>query len=263
MGPVALVREVTGSFTRCVTRRRAVPPLDPERARHQHLRYRSALEMGGFEVRVVPGDEAHPDGCFIEDAAVVVGEAALIARPGHPSRLGESGPVADALSELVDIHTLDHGALDGGDVLQVGTTVFVGVGGRTDAAGAAGLEAFCGGMRRRPVRVPVESALHLKSGVTALDESTVLWHPDSCDRAVFAGLRVVAVESDDPEAANVVRLPDGRILLGAAHHRVADQLAGLGYGVVACDTSEFARADGGLTCLSIRLRHLPSQSLRR
>lgn len=265
MGAVALVREVTDSFSRCVTRRLAVPPLDPERARHQHQRYRSALETGGFEVWVVPGDEAHPDGCFVEDAAVVVGEAALIARPGHPSRLGETGPVADALSELVDVHTLDHGALDGGDVLQVGTTVFVGVGGRTDAAGAAGLEAFCRGMRRRLVPVPVERALHLRSAVTALDESTVLWHPDACDPGVFAGLRVVVVESDDPEAANVVRLPDGRILFGAAHHRVADQLAGLGYGVLACDTSEFARADGGLTCLSIRLRRVvpPSHEVDR
>lgn len=254
MSPIAVVREVTDSFAGSVTRQPVVPPLDPGLARRQHAAYRSALEAGGFDIRVVPGDEAHPDGCFIEDAAVVVGEVALITRSGHRARRGETGPVAESLAVLMEVETLDGGTLDGGDVLQVGGTVFVGVGGRTDADGAARLEALCSRMGRETVTVPVGRALHLKSGATALDATTVLWHPDACDAEVFHGLRVVPVDSDDPEAANVVRLANGSILIGAAHERVGEQLIGLGYEVAACDTSEFARADGGLTCLSIRLR---------
>jgi len=252
--PVALVREVTDSFTRCVTHRPAVPRLDPALARSQHEGYRQALEDGGFDVRVVPGDEAHPDGCFIEDTAVVVGSEALIARPGHPSRRGEVEPVAAALADLLPVGRIAEGTLDGGDVLQVGSLVFVGVGRRTDASGAAALAEVCERQGRRVVVVPAGGPLHLKSAVSALDDETVLWHPSGASRAVFSGMRVVEAPGDDPEAANVVRLADGRILCADAHTGTAEAVSAAGFEVVTCDVSEFGRADGGLTCLSIRLR---------
>lgn len=251
---VAFVREVTESFARCVTRVPAVPPLDPALARRQHGEYRSALQSGGFDVVVVPGDEAHPDGCFIEDAAVVIGDTALVTRSGHPSRRGEVGPVAGALAGHLAVERLEGGTLDGGDVLKVGATVFVGTGGRTDPVGARRLATLAARAGMRFMEVAVGDALHLKSGATALDDETVLWHPAACDRQVFAGLRILEVEGDDPEAANVVRLADGSVLVSAGRDAVAEQIAGLGFPVVACDTSEFARADGGLTCLSIRVR---------
>lgn len=254
MSPIALVREVTDSFVACVTRVPAVPPLDPALARAQHGGYRAALRAGGFEVVVLPGDEAHPDGCFIEDAAVVIGDAALITRSGHPSRRGETEPVAEALAGWFPVERIEDGSLDGGDVLQVGSTVFVGTGGRTDSVGASRLARLCSRMGKRLVEVEVGGALHLKSGVTALDDETVLWHPAACDRRAFDGVRVVEAEAGDPEAANVVRLVDGTILVAASHTRSAEQVSALGYGVALCDVAEFARADGGLTCLSIRLR---------
>ncbi|MEX0826817.1 MAG: arginine deiminase family protein [Acidimicrobiia bacterium] len=254
MQPIAFLREVTESFARCVTRIPAVPPLDPGLARRQHRGYRDALEAGGYEVVVVPGDEAHPDGCFIEDAAAVIGDTALMARSGHPSRRGEVGPVAEALAGYFAVEHLDDGTLDGGDVLQMGRTVFVGTGGRTDPAGARRLATLAARAGKRLVEVTVRDALHLKSGVTAIDDDTVLWHPAACDRETFDGMRVVEVEGTDPEAANVVRLADGTILVGVGRDAVADQIVSLGYQVIACDTSEFARADGGLTCLSIRVR---------
>ncbi|MEX2419008.1 MAG: arginine deiminase family protein, partial [Acidimicrobiia bacterium] len=183
-----------------------------------------------------------------------IGDTALIARSGHPSRRGEVGPVADALAGHFAVEHLDDGTLDGGDVLQMGRTVFVGIGGRTDPAGARRLATLAARAGKRLVEVTVRDALHLKSGVAAIDDETVLWHPAACDRETFDGLRVVEVEGPDPEAANVVRLADGTILTGAGRDAVADQIATLGYEVVACDTSEFGRADGGMTCLSIRVR---------
>ena len=96
--------------------------------------------------------------------------------------------------------------------------------------------------------------LHLKSAVTALDEATVLVFPGAVGPEAFAGLRVVAVAGGDPEAANVVRLPDGRILVAATCRRAPPRCAPPASIPVACDVSEFARADGGLTCLSLRCR---------
>lgn len=256
--PVALVRDVPASFVSCVTAQPSVPPLDAGLARLQHAAYAAALQSGGFAVFRAPAAPRHPDSPFIEDTAVVVGDRALITNPGHPSRRGEVPDVAEALARWVRVEVMEEGTLDGGDVLQVGGRVFVGASMRSDAAGIAALARFCGSVE--VVAVPVRATLHLKSGVSALDPDTVLWHPAACDRADLIGVRVIEVPGDDPEAANVVRLPDGSILTAQHHRLTADLAASLGFPVRTVDVSEFARADGGLTCLSLRLRSVGAVS---
>lgn len=256
--PVAVVRDVPQAFVHCVTSRPAVPPLDPFVARAQHEAYADALEAGGFAVRRIAGSEDHPDSPFIEDTAVVVGWRALLTVPGHPSRRGEVSAVERVLESLVETTPMTEGTLDGGDVLQLGDRVLVGASARTDAGGIAALTRFCAPLPVIPI--PVRAVLHLKSGMSALDPGTVLWHPAACDRSQLEGIRVVEVPGDDPEAANVVRLPDGSILVGEHHGVTAGLVAGLGYRARTVDVSEFARADGGLTCLSLRLRDVTTVS---
>lgn len=232
-----------------------VPPLDPGVASVQHAAYVECLQEHGFAVVVVDADERHPDGCFIEDTAVVIGDTALITHPGHPSRRGEVESVAAALEPFLGLERMTAPAtLDGGDVLQIGGQIFVGVGSRTNQQGFEVLADFARRMGMTISPVQPEGVLHLKSAATALDDDTVLLHGGFVDPAVFEGFRVIQVEGTDPEAANVVRLGDGSILIGHGHDSTADLVAGLGYPVVRVDVSEFARADGGLTCLSIRIR---------
>jgi dimethylargininase len=255
MSPVALVREVPDSFARAVTRRRTRPPLDPALARRQHLAYRSCLERGGFQVVVLPADQAHPDCHFIEDTAVVAGGAALLTRPGHRSRRGEEGPVGDALRRWVPVTAMERPAtLDGGDVLRVGRRLLVGCGRRSSPAGRRALARFAAPLGLEVVPVVVNGVLHLKSGVTAVDERTILVGRGVFGLEALSGLDLVHVEDPDSEAANVVRLPDGRLLVAAGHPGTEAVLSRLGYACLVCDVSEFARADGGLTCLSVRIR---------
>lgn len=256
MTPLAWLRRVPDSFADCVTRRPARPPLDPGRARRQQDGYRACLEEGGFTVGVVPGDEAHPDCAFVEDTAVLLGESVLLTRPGHPSRRGEVGPVGEALAGhgMAVTNMQAPATLDGGDVLRVGDRLFVGESERTNDAGRRALAGFVARYGFRVVPVPISGVLHLKSCVTALDEATVLAFPDALWSAAFHGLRLVPVGGDNPEAANTVRLPDGRILVAAHLPQSAAAVAGAGFTAVPCEVSEFARADGGLTCLSIRRR---------
>lgn len=250
--PMALVREVPDTFPACVSAVPPDPPLDVDLARHQHAEYVAALALGGYQIETVAPDPAHPDSVFVEDSAVVLGDAAMVCRSGEPSRRGETGPVAEALAHHVTLSHLPEAAtLDGGDVLQAGGKVYVGRSTRTNDAGIAALAGFAD----RPVEpVPVEGVLHLKSAVTAIDDTTLLAHPGFVDTAAFEGVRVIAVGGHDPEAANVVRLADGRVLVGAGHESTAAAIEAAGFGVVVCDVSEFGRADGGLTCLSIRMR---------
>jgi len=225
-------------------------------ARRQQDGYRGRLQAGGFAVVTLAADEAHPDCAFVEDTAVVLGGAALVTRLGHPSRRGEERPVGEALAaRRVSVVAMESPAtLDGGDVLQVGERLFVGESERSNPAGRAALQEFAAGRGCRVVSVRLHGVLHLKSAATALDDVTVLAYPAAVDAGPFRGLRVVPVGGDDPEAANVVRLPDGRILVAAHLPQSSAAVAAAGFTPVACDVSEFARADGGLTCLSIRLR---------
>lgn len=255
-GPVALVRAVPSTFPDAVTGRPPQPALDVGAARAQHEAYVHALESRGFAIRTVAADDAHPDCCFIEDAAVVIDGRGLLTNPGHPSRRGEVGPVGSALRDLVDVEVMAPPAtLDGGDVLQVGAVVFVGVGGRSNREGFDAVARFAAGHGRAAVPVTARGVLHLKSAATALDAETILAHPGAVDPEVFVGFRVVAAPEEDAEGANVVRLPDGSVLVAAHHRRTAELVESLGHGVVAVDVGEFARAEGGLTCLSIRVRH--------
>ena len=251
MQPVALIRPPTSDFVRCVTGTPVTPPLDPVLAADQHEVYRAALEMGGFTVWDVESPEGHPDAPFIEDTAVIVGERALVTRPGHESRRGETDSVAAVLSDLVDVtRVVSPATIDGGDVLQVAGRIFVGRSKRTNQAGIEALAQFASPVPAVPV--DVMGVLHLKSAVTALDDRTLLMMRGMVDETPFAGLRIIDVPGDNPEVANVVKLPDGRILVGSAAS--ADIVTAAGFEPVVVDVSEFGRAGGGLTCLSVRFR---------
>lgn len=253
--PVAFVRGVPDSFAAAVTGSPVDPPLSALLARQQHAAYVASLRDGGYRIVEVDSDEAYPDCCFIEDTAVVVGSHALVTRAGHPSRRGEGAAVAPGLADAVRIHPVVAPAtIDGGDVLVVGRRVFVGLSGRTNRQGAEAVAAIAEPQGYVVAPVRVGSVLHLKSGLSALDDSTVIWHQRACDRSELVGVRVLEVGGEDPEAANVVRLADGRILVAAHHERTEALIAESGFSTVAVDVSEIARADGGLTCLSIRLR---------
>jgi dimethylargininase len=253
--PVAFVRGVPGSFADAVTALRPEPPLSVDLARRQHVAYCDALEEGGYSVIRIDADERYPDCVFVEDAAVVLGDHALVTRPGHRSRRGEGDAVAAVLDDRVRLHHVRAPAtIDGGDVLVAGRRVFVGISRRTNTQGAKAVAAIAEPQGFTVTSVRVGTVLHLKSGLSAVDDRTVLWHESACEREDLIGLRVVEVPGDDPEAANVVRLADGRILVGSHHPATADLVQGLGLEVLSVDVSEIARADGGLTCMSIRLR---------
>ena len=158
---VAIVRGIADTYEAAT---RAAPvPIDVGRAREQHAAYVAALEALGFEIWRLSPHESMPDGCFVEDQAVVVGPTALMTRSGHPGRRAESPSVATALQALgIGLVRMTDGVLDGGDVLRVGDTLYVGVSGRSDPAGQLALRRTFPALEVRPLTVP-NGTLHLKS----------------------------------------------------------------------------------------------------
>lgn len=247
----ALVREVGDSYGRALAEPGA-PDVDLSHARTQHDRYRTELANAGYRVEALAADEDCPDGVFIEDAAVVLGDTAIIARPGAASRRAEVGPVAEALSvrfSLVEI--IAPGTLDGGDVFIAGNTIYAGLSGRTNQAGLDQLFGFASEAGMDTVAITVGDTLHLKSAVLPLDEETVLVTVGGAEEEPLRNLRIIYEDPRERYAASVLPLGDGRLLVTSAAPRTSDVLSDLGYEVVPIDISEFQAKSGGLTCLSI------------
>lgn len=251
--PRALTRAPAASLVRAIAREIPAIRVDPVRAQAQHQSYVEALAGLGVEITVLETDESLPDGCFIEDQAVVHDSVAFIPRVGHPARRAEADSVAAALAPHVRVvHMTGPGTLDGGDVLAVGRTLFVGRSERTDAAGVEALRAVFGPLGWRVVGVPVPpDTLHLKSVCSAIDDRTVLVARGALSAAALPGVeRILWVPAEEAAAANVVAV--GRDVLVAAGFPATRRIVeGLGCHVVPLEMDELRKVDGALTCLSV------------
>jgi len=224
-------------------------PVDVGLARRQHEEYLAALASHGWQVRVVaPADEC-PDSVFVEDTLVVCAGLAVVTRPGAPTRRSEVDAVEVAVRELgLDLARIEApGTLDGGDVLQVGSAVYIGRSGRTNAEGIGQLQRLLSPLGRVVVPVPLREVLHLKSAVTALPDGTFLTWGDLIDASLFPSVLSV---SEEP-GAHVVPLGGQDVLIAASAPRTAQLVASLGYRPVVVDITEFERLEGCVTCLSV------------
>jgi dimethylargininase len=247
----AIVRGVSPSLARCELTYLEREPIDLGRAVAQHAEYAALLRGLGLDVVELPADDALPDACFVEDAAVVLDEAALVTMPGAPSRRGELPAVAEALARFRRVERAELPAtIEGGDVLHVGFTVFVGRSPRTNEEGVARLRAFAEPHGYSVVPVDVTGCLHLKSAVTALDAGRLLANPAWIDTTPFAGLDVLSVAPEEPGAANVLRVA-GCVIAHAGFPRTLERIAALGYVLRTLDVSEFLKAEAALTCKSL------------
>ena len=226
--------------------------------RAEQAAYVAALEAAGVQVEHLPALEDFPDSIFVEDAALVFPHAAIVLRPGAPSRRGEAAAIAPALGARFErVLTLRQGSVDGGDVLATPRGVFIGVSKRTSAEGAAALKRLLAeiGLEGRPVSTP-SGVLHFKSDCALLDEETVLATPQLAASGVFDGFRLLVTPAGEEAAANAIRL-GATVLISSAWPATGELLASQGYDATPLATAEIAKIDAGLSCMSLRWRSAP------
>lgn len=228
-------------------------PIDLNLARRQWTNYVDALAEQGWRIAHVPAADHCPDSVFVEDVVVMFRGTAIVTSPGAPERRPEIDAIDAVVHELgLPIRRVDPtGRLDGGDILKIGDTVYVGRGGRTDQVGSASFARIIGELGGRVVEVPVTKVLHLKSAITALPDGTVIgWDPVVDDPSIFPRYRSMPEES----GAHVVVLDERSVLMAESAERSADELRRSGWDVVQVDISEFEKLEGCVTCLSVRIR---------
>jgi len=269
----ALVRPPTTALARCALTHVDRRPIDAARAAAQHREYVRALEEAEARVVSLAAEPELPDAPFVEDTAVIVDGLPILARPADEPRRREVPSVAQALAGLAAGSTpiaqiTAPGTLEGGDVLAVGTTLFVGISGRTNREGARQLgeilERIGHDRRHRVVEVPLTGCLHLKTAVTLVAPGLLLANPGWVDVGVFEqafggssdGIEILFVDPKEPFAANTLTV-GAALLASASHPRTLDLLERRGLAPRPVDISELEKAEAGLTCLSLVLRPGP------
>lgn len=253
---IALTRDVSPSLAACELTHVERTPIDVGMAQDQHRGYQRVLASLGCRVLTLDAEPGMPDAVFVEDVAVVLDEVAVMTRPGAASRRGEGASVAEVLGRYRPLRAIEApGTLDGGDVLRLGRTLYVGQSDRSNADGVVQLRDAIAefGYTVRPV--PIRGCLHLKSAVTALDDDTLLVQPAWVDCESFDGFRIIEVHPDEEHAANVVRIGD-HVVMPACFPRTWQRLVDAGVNVTTVDVSELQKAEGAVTCCSLLLADL-------
>jgi dimethylargininase len=225
--------------------------IDHVLAQRQHAAYRHLLSKCGASVVALDVNLGLPDCTFIEDNAIVLDEVAILTSMGAASRRTESASLEPILREyrnLLRIHL--PATIEGGDVLCVGRTLLVGESCRTNRDGITAMRVIARRHGYSITPVPVHGCLHLKTACTALPDGRLLVNRDWIDVAALAGHDLVSVPVQEPWGANVALIGD-KVLMSAAHVHTAELIQGLGFNVKSADLSEFAKAEGGVTCLSL------------
>jgi dimethylargininase len=248
----ALVRTPSRSVTHGLSTQTGPRP-SFEAIASEHAQYVEALKSCGLAVEVLPPLEAYPDSIFVEDPALVFGEAAILLRPGAPTRQGEANETEPVLRQRFrQVLNIQAGFADGGDMLLTATGMLIGLSSRTDQAGAAELARLLDqlGIRSRIVSTPANT-LHLKSDCSLIAEDHILCTAALGASQIFDGYQKLIVPDGEKRAANSLRLND-TILVGEEFPLTADLLRREGYAVRTLPISGIGKLDAGLSCMSLR-----------
>ena len=248
---IAFVREVSPRLAHCELSFLERVAVDAARADEQHAAYVAALAALGLKIAWLEPLPQNADGVFVEDTALVLPEVAVITRPGVESRRGETPSVAASLAAHRPLQRiLDPGTLEGGDIVVIGRSVYVGASARSNAQGIRQLERALAPFGYRVAGVAMRDCLHLKSAATFIAPGTLLTNPAWVDPGVFDARTVIEVDPTEVFAANTLSV-GGVTLMSAAFPRTAERLRRAGIATRALDVSELQKAEAALTCMSL------------
>jgi len=252
----AITRAVSPAINQCELTHIDRAPIDYERATAQHHQYEEALRSIGVEVVSLPAEQELPDSVFVEDCAIVLDECAIITRPGADSRKPEVAAIAAALAPHRGLMFVrEPGVVDGGDVLPVGKTLYVGLSSRSNLSAVEQMQAFLAPFGYSVRGITVTGCLHLKTAVTQVGEHTLLVNPNWVNKADFPDVDFIDVDPTESFAANAV-LVDDSIIYPMSFPRTQKRLEEAGIKMVLVPADELAKAEGAVTCCSLLFRKI-------
>ena len=244
----ALVRPPGIRFPQAISDHPQKKAIDQPRALIQHQSYVDALKQAGGKILSLPSEDLLPDSTFVEDTAFVFGETAFLCSAKEETRRNEVESVAKALNDHLKIVNLEP-YIDGGDILNTPQALYIGLSTRSNERAIQFLSQKIG---KKIISVPVVKGLHLKSAVSYLGNNVLLIDPERVENDAFKNFQWIEVEEKDSYAANCLALGN-QIIMPAGFPTIREKIIQHGFETVELEMSEFEKADGGVTCLSIIL----------
>jgi dimethylargininase len=219
----------------------------------QHQKYIEVLKQCGLKVTILEADENYPDSTFVEDTALLTPYCAVITNPGAQTRKGEVNEMKDVIRRFYSNveHIIEPGTLEAGDVMMVNEHFYIGLSERTNKHGAEQLIDILKKYGMTGSTVTLKNVLHLKSGVSYLENDILLAAGDFFTKAEFQKYNLVKIDDDESYAANSLWIND-KVLIPKGFPKAKTQIEKLSYKTIEVDVSEFQKLDGGLSCLSLR-----------
>jgi dimethylargininase len=248
---IAITRQVSPAINQCELTHIAREPIDYERACAQHKQYEDALRSLGLNCITLDAEADLPDSVFVEDVALVLDECAIMLNLGASSRRPEVASVEKVLASYREIFRIQPpGTVDGGDILRVDRTIYVGLSSRSTEDAIEQIKAILEPRNYRVQGVNVTGCLHLKSAVTRVSENTLLINPEWVSKDDFPGMDFIDVDPSEPYAANAVLVEDA-IIYPSAFPKTRAKLEREGVNLLIVDADELAKAEGAVTCCSL------------
>ncbi len=248
---VAVTREVSSRFNECEITHIDRTPIDVDIARQQHHEYVQALAQIGCQVIELPEQRDLPDSVFVEDAAFILPEVAVITRPGADSRKPETESIVQALSPYRPlVHVTAPATVDGGDVLVLGRNIYVGMSTRSTMEAVTQLKGLLDSYGYKVTGLELTDCLHLKTAVTRVDDKTLLINKNWVDPAHFSGYELIDVDPTEPFAANCLPVKDV-VIYPTTFPKTQAKLVQKGFKIINVNLDELAKAEGAVTCCSL------------
>jgi len=243
-----LVRPPSIDFANALSEHPEASSLNLEIARQQHAAYCQALQTAGAVLEALDPLDDFPDSVFIEDNAVILEGRVILCSMKEPSRREEVSFLAETLQSRLPVLRLQPPVfIDGGDVLQTDDAIFVGQSQRTNQKAVEALQS----LTSKPViPIAVKQGLHLKTSVSFLGNNLLVINPSFIDAEPFRKYEWIEVEEEEAYAANCLAVRD-HVILPAGFPNLVQRIQEHGFVTLPVEMSEFQKADGGVTCLSL------------
>ncbi|OBB57213.1 N-dimethylarginine dimethylaminohydrolase [Mycobacterium sp. 852013-51886_SCH5428379] len=233
--------------------------VDPHVALDQWETLRRTYKELGHTVELVEPVEGLPDMVYAANGALIVGDAAVVARFAYPQRAAE----ADAYAEWMSRHgyqpvTTRHVNEGQGDLLVAGHILLAGYGFRTDRRAHDEIAALTG-MPVISLELIDPRFYHLDTALAVLDDTTIAFYPPAFTATSRNRLRVLfpdALEVADADAIafGLNAVSDGRhVVLPTAAAGFAEQLHAAGFVPVGVELSELLKGGGSVKCCTLEV----------
>jgi N-dimethylarginine dimethylaminohydrolase len=233
-----------------------LPKPEPWVMVQQHHQLVQTLRDQGVEVQLLPSVPGLPYQHATRDVGVVINDTLLISNMREETRHSEA-KMAQLWLESCGLHVIvtDHGFLEGGDVFVDGSRIWVGIGSRTDEAGAEYLDWMFG---RDYEVIPVffdPKYTHLDTIFSILGQGCALvfepaFAPASLRRIHHAFPSVIALNAAEQQSAgaNILNLGPKRLISIAENEALNRRLIDSGFEVVPVAFSEVTKSGGSVRC---------------